>query len=90
MANVNEVKILGIKLGTNKTTGRPSNTVCYVKPWSDYDRENGAVGESCESRWTNADFSGVKVGDVVELIFTPGFRDTLQLSGWKMVKPVGK
>lgn len=90
MANLNEVKIIGVKLGTNKNTGRPSNIICYIKPWSDYDLENGASGECCESRWTNCDFSGIKLGDTVELIWTPGFQDRPQLTGWRLIKHDGK
>lgn len=86
MDNLNVVKVIGLKLGVNEKTGRPSNTLCYEEDWSDYEKNNGAEGRKCQSRWCNIDLSGVKVGDTIELLFTPGFQDKLQLSGYRMVK----
>lgn len=85
MTNLNVVTVLGLKIGVGKT-GNPSNTISYSREWSDYDRDNGAVGVCAESRWTNIDLSGVIVGDVIELIWQPGYNGAAVLAGYRMVQ----
>lgn len=82
----NEVQVIGIKLGTGKT-GNPSNTLCYTRLWSDFDLQAGAEGLWCENRWTTVDLSGLHVGDVIELIWEPGFNGVAVLRDYKMLKP---
>ena len=82
----NEVLVVGVKLGTNSKTGKASNNIAYLMPWNDYSGDNGAVGVTCKEVWTNKDFSGVVVGDVIEIQWTIGFGDKPVIAGWRMVK----
>lgn len=79
--------IVGIKRGKTK-----NNVDCFnyygVKEFTDYDKANNECsGQDVVSAFSYTDYN-LKVGDLVDFQYEPGFKGMASLSDIVMVKPV--
>lgn len=81
-----KVTIVGIRKGTSKN-GKSFCQYYLTKPFSDYDMENGdCSGFQTASEFTYKDYN-LKVGDVCDFQYEPGFEGRATLSDVVVLKP---
>lgn len=86
--------ILGIKAVKSAKTQKVGYTYYFSEPFSDYENESAEVceGLKCGNVFAYRDYS-VKPGDVVNMMYEPGYEGKAVLTDIVMVKPyvpVGK
>lgn len=80
--------VLGIKTAVSPKTNKRSSTLYLSSPFTEYEIENAEVciGESVSTEWTTLDVSALKVGSLVELMYTKTATGKALLSGIKVLK----
>ena len=83
----NECRIIGIKRGNDKN-GVLSSNIMYVMPWSEYDKTSSESieGFAVGNQYTKLSTFNLKVGDVVEFIYSKGFGDKAILSRINLIE----
>ena len=75
-----KVTVIGVVKGKNKA-GREFSRLYVTSEFSDYEVENnGAVGLKCMEVFTYIDCSFLRVNDVVDLVYEPGFQGRADLT----------
>ena len=84
-----KVTVVGVRKGTSKN-GRNFCQYFVTKPFSDYDISNGdCSGFQTASEFTYRDY-GLKVGDVCDFQYEPGFEGRATLSDVVVLVPSDK
>ena len=77
-----------VGISKNEKDGKISYTLQLTGQFSEYEKNNGAVGLKAFSEWTRLDVSHVTVGNVVYPMYEKGFQGMATLSDVVIVKDI--
>ena len=87
-----QVKIVGVKRSEYVKDGRDKVAVNYfgVKEFTEYEKQNNECEGLCAVvEYSSTDY-GVHVGDIVEFMYEPGFKDKATLVDIRLLMPADK
>lgn len=85
-----KVTIVGVRSSKSSKTGKDIYFYYGTKSFTDYERQSGyCEGEAIISEYSGIDY-GLKVGDVCEFNYEPGYQGKATLSGVTVLEPSGK